>query len=195
MLESEITKYRSLNQLAEADGIVILGGHDDVAMPLGELKQAFALSDHIYNRSFSELFVADAAKAFNECVADLCPDTILLHIGEADISSFKGNEAAFEENYRALIDTIKTKAKNCRIVIVSLKNDDHHATVTEINDLLQKIAVSETCEFEDISEKRAWNAKESAQISSFIYDIGFDRPLNVKRPMHTLSRIFFCYKG
>ena len=195
MFEAQIAKYKSLNQLAEADGTVIFGGSDDTNIPLGELKQAFALNDSIYNRSFSELSVADAAKVYGECVAELFPDTVLLHIGDADVSDFAGNEAAFEENYRTLIGTIREKNKGCRIVIVSLKNYDNDATVANINKLLCEIANTEKCEFEDISAKREWNVKESSETASFIYDIGFVRPLNIKRPIHNLVRILFCYEG
>ena len=195
MFEAQIAKYKSLNQLAEADGIVIIGGSSDTNIPLGELKQAFALSDTIYNRSFWELSVTDAAKIYCECVAELCPDTVLLHIGDADVSDFAGNEAAFEENYRTLIGTIREKNKGCRIVIVSLKNYDNDATVANINKLLHEIANTEKCEFEDISAKRDWNVKESSETASFIYDLGFDRPLNIKRPIYNLVRILFCYEG
>ena len=195
MFDAQIAKYRSLNQLAEADGTVIFGTSSDTNIPLGELKQAFALNDSIYNRSFSQLSVADAAKVYGECVAELCPDTVLLHIGETDVSDFAGNESEFEENYRTLIGTIREKNKNCRIVIVSLKNYDNDITVAEINKLLGEIADSEKCEFEDISAKREWNAKESSETASFIYDIGFVRPLNMKHPIYNLVRILFCYEG
>ena len=195
MFEAQIAKYKSLNQLAEADGIVILGGSDDTNIPLGELKQAFALNDSIYNRSFSELSVADTAKVYGECVAELCPDTVLLHIGDADVASFDGNGATFEANYRDLIATIREKNKGCRIVIVSLKNYDNDAAVAEINKLLAEIANTEKCEFEDISAKRNWNVKESSETASFIYDIGFVRPINIKRPIYNLVRILFCYEG
>ena len=40
MFEKKIAKYKSLNQLAEADGTVIFGTSSDVNIPLGELKQA-----------------------------------------------------------------------------------------------------------------------------------------------------------
>ena len=195
MFEEQIAKYKSLNQLAEADGIVIFGGSDDTNIPLGELKQAFALNDSIYNRSFSELSVADAAKVYGECVAELCPDIVLLHIGEADVSSFDGNESAFEVSYRALIETVREKNKGCRIVIVSLKNYENDATVAEINKLLCEIANTEKCEFEDISAKREWTVKESSETASFIYELGFDRPLGIKRPIYNLVRILFCYEG
>ena len=195
MFEEKIAKYKSLNQLAEADGTVIFGGSSDTNIPLGELKQAFALSDTIYNRSFSQLSVTDAAKIYCECVAELCPDTVLLHIGDADVSDFAGNEVAFEENYRTLIGTIREKNKDCRIVIVSLKNYDNDITVAEINKLLGEIADSEKCEFEDISAKRVWNVKESSETASFLYNIGFVRPLHIKRPLYNLVRILFCYEG
>ena len=111
------------------------------------------------------------------------------------MSDFGGKETAFEEHYRALIDTIREKNKDCRIVIVSLKNYDNDSTVAEINKLLGEIADSEKCEFEDISAKRVWNAKESSETTSFFYDIGFVRPLNIKRPICNLVRILFCYEG
>ena len=195
MFEEKIAKYKFLNQLAEADGTVIFGTSSDVNIPLGELKQAFALSGSIYNRSFSDLSVADAARVYGECVAELCPDTVIVHIGGADVSDFGGKETEFEENYRTLIETIREKNKDCRIVIVSLKNYDNDITVAEINKHLGEIADSEKCEFEDISAKREWNAKESSETASFIYDIGFVRPLNIKRPIYNLVRILFCYEG
>lgn len=195
MIENEIAKYKSLNQLAEADGTVILGTSSDVNIPLGELKQAFALGGSIYNRSFSELSVVDAARVYGECVAELCPDTVIVHIGDADVSDFGDKETEFEENYRTLIGTIREKNKDCRIVIVSLKNYDNDITVAEINKLLCEIADSEKCEFEDISAKRSWNVKESSEAASFIYDIGFVRPLNIKRHIYNLVRILFCYEG
>jgi hypothetical protein len=195
MFDAQIAKYRSLNQLAEADGTVIFGTSSDVNIPLGELKQAFALSGSIYNRSFSELSVANAARVYGECVAELCPDTVIVHIGGADVSDFGGKETEFEENYRTLIGTVREKNKNCRIVIVSLKNYDNDITVAEINKLLCEIADSEKCEFEDISTKQKWNVKGSSENASFIYDIGFVRPLNIKRPIYNLVRILFCYEG
>ena len=195
MFEAEIAKYKSLNQLAESDGIVIFGGAEDVNIPLGELKQAFALSDHIYNRSIAGLSATDAARVYDECVKELCPETVLLHIGEADVPSFDGNEAAFEEGCRTLIGTIRAKNKRTRIVVVSLKNYENDAVIAKLNKSLAYIADSEKCEFEDISAKRVWNTKENREVTSFLYEIGFDRPLSIKRPIYNLVRILFCYEG
>ena len=195
MFNAEITKYKSLNHLAESNGIVIFGENKDVNIPLGELKQAFALNDCIYNRSFSNMLVEEAAKIYDECIADLYPDTVLLHIGDGDVSYFEGKETVFEASYRSLIATIREKNKDCRIVIVSLKNYNNNDTVAKINCLLKKIADTEKCEFEDISTKSAWNIKESSEVTSFLYDVGFVRPLNIKRPIYNLVRILFCYEG
>ncbi len=190
MLNHEVLKYQSLNRLAESDGTVIFGGSDDVNIPLGELKQAFSLTENIYNRSFTGLTVKDATNLFHQCIAELCPDTLLLHIGEADVSDF--DETAFETDYRELIKSITSQNKSCRVVIVSLKNYGHNATVEQMNHLLKKIADCEKCEFEDISAKREWNVKKSGEVTSFLYEIGFDTPLKVKRPLYNLVRILFC---
>ena len=79
--------------------------------------------------------------------------------------------------------------------MVSLKNYDNNAIVAKMNKALKYIADSEKCEFEDISAKRVWNVKENREVTSFLYDIGFDRPLNIKRPIYNLVRILFCYEG
>ena len=193
MLDSEVKKYKCLNQIASSNGIVVFGGTSDVNIPLGELKQAFSLKDHIYNRSFSDLSVSEASKAFDECVEGLCPETVFVHIGEADISLFEEDDSAFEKNYQFLLKEIKNKNKDCRIVIVSLKNYDGDASIAKLNKRLKYIADSGKFEFEDISSKRIWDIKENSQVTSLLYDIGFDRPLNIRRPVYNLVRILFCY--
>ena len=195
MYEAEILKYKSLNQLAEASGTVILGGSGDVSIPLGELKQAFALNENIYNRSFSSLSVTDAAKVFDECIAELYPDTVILHIGEADAASFEKKGPAFEESYKELIGTITSRNQSCRVVIVSLKKYGNDPNIAKINKCLKNIADSKKCEFEDISAKHVLRATEKREVISFLYNIGFDRPLNIKRPIYDLVRILFCYEG
>ena len=195
MYEKEILKYKSLNRLAESDGIVIFGGSQDISIPLGELKQAFALNNNIYNRSFTGLAAADAAKLFRECIAELCPDTVLLHIGDTDLPTFDGSKSAFESDFRTLIGTIREKNEHCRMVIVSQKNYDNNPIVTGMNALLKHIADTEECGFEDISAKYGRNVKNKSELMSFLYDIGFDSPLNIRRPVYDLVRILFSYEG
>ena len=46
MREKEIKKYTKLNELAEPNGIVIFGGGEDKSIPIGALRQAFALESY-----------------------------------------------------------------------------------------------------------------------------------------------------
>ena len=77
--------YHSLNELANPNGMIIFGGNSDISIPLCELKQAFALDNDIYNRSFSDLSVTNALEYYDTYIANLKPESILIHIGESDI--------------------------------------------------------------------------------------------------------------
>ena len=191
MFEREISKFKSLNRFAQSNGIVIMGEAEDADIPLGELKQAFSLTENIYNRSISGLFVSDAEQVYEECIAELCPETVLIHIGESDLSAFASNETAFDECYRALIKAIRAKDKRTRIVIVSLKNHENDTVAAMLNKCLKTIADSEKCEFADVSAKVGSGVKENRDVMSFLYDIGFDGPLHIKRPLGNLVRILF----
>ena len=97
MFEKEIKKYQALNKLAESNGIVILGSEDDMSIPFGELKQAFEIESKIYNRSVADLSVVYAADIYDKCIAELHPETVLIHIGMADIELFKKNPDMFDK--------------------------------------------------------------------------------------------------
>ena len=53
------------------------------------------------------------------------------------------------------------------------------------------ISDSEHCEFVDISNGNNWNPKTSMETSSFLYSMGFVRPLSVKRPVYNLVRAIY----
>ena len=93
MKESEIKKYQRLNELAEQNGIVIFGGNTDKELPLCELRQSYNIEQKMYNRSISGLSVKDAISAYDACVSTLDPETVLLHIGMADLDLFSANSA------------------------------------------------------------------------------------------------------
>ena len=73
MLKTQTNIYKSLNELANPNGIIIFGGISDLSIPLCELKQAFALDDNLYNRSFSDLSVNNAIEYYDAYVANLNP--------------------------------------------------------------------------------------------------------------------------
>ncbi len=195
MIEYEMKKYKALNTLADKGGIVIFGDHEDCEIPLGELKQALAWKDAIYNRSVSDLSVTNAIDYYKECITELCPDTVLLHIGAMDMALFEEAPSEFDQKYRELITYIKALDKNCEIVVVSMKNYNEMAILTEMNKHLKYIAESERCEFADISSKRVWNPKQTKEIVSFVYSIGFVQTLKNKRPIYDLVKFLFCYEA
>ncbi len=194
MREAEMKKYEKLNELAEQGGIVIFGCGEDVNIPTGEIRQAFAVEQKIYNRSFENISVTDALSTYKESIAALSPETVLVHIGQADIGLFTENSNEFDNKYRELIEHIKSQNKKCRIAVVSLRNYDINRQIEEMNKHLKYIADSEQCEYGDIASKKVWNPKATMNAASFVYSIGFVHPLKNKRPLYDLIRMLFCFE-
>ena len=194
MREAEIKKYIKLNELAEQGGIVIFGCGEDVNIPVGEVRQAFSVDAKMYNRSFKNLSITEAEAMYETCIAPINPETVLIHIGEDDLSLFKKDAAEFDTTYRKLIAFIKKQNKKCRIAVVSMREHDNHPIIAEMNQHLKNIADSEQCEYGDIASKKVWNPKSTMDAASFVYSIGFVRPLRCKRPLYDLVKMLFCYE-
>lgn len=192
-MESVIKTYRSLNSLATTGGVVIFGGAKDRLIPLGELKETFDLQYTFNNRSVPGLCLANAENTYDQCVASLAPQGIYLHIGDADIALFTENAAGFDERYCHLVQHIRSLDQKCRIAIVSLKNPDNEPIIAELNKHLAVIAQNENCEFCDIAKQQVWNPKQTKEVVSFLYSIGFVRPLKQKRPLQDIAKILFYY--
>ena len=194
MREAEIKKYIKLNELAEQGGIVVFGCGEDVNIPVGEVRQAFSVDAKMYNRSFKNLSITEAEAMYETCIAPINPETVLIHIGEDDLSLFKKDAAEFDTTYRKLIAFIKKQNKKCRIAVVSMREHDNHPIIAEMNQHLKNIADSEQCEYGDIASKKVWNPKSTMDAASFVYSIGFVRPLRCKRPLYDLVKMLFCYE-
>ena len=195
MREAEIKSYEKLNELAEQGGIVIFGSGADKDIPTGEIRQAFAVESKIYNRSFENLSVTESVSIYEKVIAPLAPETVMIHIGEADLTIFAENPTEFDNKYLELITVIKAQNKKCCIAVVSLKNYDSDPQIAELNKQLKYIADSEKCEYGDISARKVWNPKVSMDAASFVYSIGFVRPLKNKRPLYDLVKMLFCYNA
>ena len=193
-MEKQISKYIKLNELSEQGGIVIFGSGEDVNIPVGEIRQAFSIDAKMYNRSFKNLSITEAGTVYEKCIAPICPETVLIHIGEDDLSLFKKDASEFDVAYRNLIGLIKKQNKNCRIAVVSMRDHDNHPIIAEMNQHLKNIADSEQCEYGDIASKKVWNPKSTMDAASFVYSIGFVRPLRCKRPLYDLVKMLFCYE-
>ena len=195
MISLETQRYNKLNALAETDGIVIFGCKEDKNIPTGELCRAFSVDTNVYNRSFDELSVKDAVEVYEQTVAPLNPETLLIHLGEADIEFFTQNPGEFDNKYRELINTVRKHNKKCRISVISLRNYKNDRNITEMNRHLKYLADSEKCEYGDIASKRVWNPKAEMETVSFVYSIGFVNPIKNKRPLYDLVKILFCYEA
>lgn len=195
MREAEIQNYTKLNELAEQGGIVIFGDGKDKDIPTCELRQAFAVESKVYNRSFDNLSVNEAVSVYKKVVGPLEPETVLIHLGEEDLSTLGVNLTEFDNKYLELIKVIKTQNKKCRIAVISLKNYDNVPQIAELNKHLKYIADSEKCEYGDIATKKVWNPKASMEVASFVYSIGFVHPLKNKRPLYDLVKMLFCYEA
>ena len=194
MKEAQMKTYIKLNELAEQDGIVIFGCGEDRNIPAGEIRQAFAVESKIYNRSIDNLSVTEAVSVYEKVIAPLAPETMLIHMGEADIALFSEAPTEFDRRYLELIQIIKAKNKKCRIAVVSLKNYDSDPKITELNKHLKYIADSEKCEYGDISARKVWNPKASMDAAAFVYSAGFVHPLKNKRPLYDLVKMLFCFE-
>lgn len=190
MSDLEFGKYAKLNDLADEGGVVIFGGSEDRSIPTGELRQAFSLDENVYNRSFSDLTIDEAVDAYHCAVAPLAPETVLLHLGQADRQHFSEDPSSFDQAYRALIQAIRTQNPHCRIVVVSLKNYNQDPLVDEMNRHMRYIADSEKCDFGDIAEKKVWNPRNAKSASSFVHSFNF--PFQKRQPVYDLVKIMFC---
>ena len=195
MREAEIKNYEKLNNLAEQGGIVIFGSGSDKNIPTGEIRQAFAVESKIYNRSFDNLSITESVSIYKKIIAPLTPETVLIHIGEADLTNFAGNPTEFDNKYLELIKSIKAQNNKSRIAVVSLKNYESDPQIDEMNKHLKYVADSEKCEYGDISARKVWNPKASMDAASFVYSIGFVHPLKNKRPLYDLVKMLFCYEA
>lgn len=195
MRNEEMKKYTKLNDFAKQGGIVIFGCGEDKDIPTCELCQAFAIEAQVYNRSFEEISVNEALNVYKEAIAPLAPESVLLHIGEADKLLFSENPTEFGNKYRELIEFIKEQNKNCRVAVLSLRNDDHDFQTEKMSQHLKYIADSERCEYVNIANKKVWNPKAAMETASFIHSLGFVRSLKGKRPLYDFAKIMFCYEA
>ena len=176
--ENIIKKYIELNKIAEQNGIVIFGGSKDTNIALCDLKQAFFPNAMLYNRSIDGIGV----------------DTVLLHIGMEDLQLCLENPAEFEKKYRELILQIRENNKKCNIAIINFQNTDSSADIKCLNKKLKYIANSERCTYCDISDGCTRSSAQVKKEISFIYNLGFVRPLQRKHPIYDMAEIFFCYE-
>ncbi|MBQ3688204.1 MAG: SGNH/GDSL hydrolase family protein [Treponema sp.] len=175
------------------DSVVLFGGNIDRDIPVAEIAESYDFNFKMYNRSCYSLSLKDAKKSFTEKVEPLTPEAVIIHIGAEDLDLFKKNTAEFDIKYIDLIASIKAADKNRRVALISNIDPANRHTFDEMNRHIKAIADSEHCVFVDITDARLWNPESSRELMSFMYDLGFDQPLTVKKPLGDISEILYSY--
>lgn len=141
-----MTQYRELNSITEAGGVVLFGSNTFASLPLGELTQAFRITEPIYNRSVKDLRISQIESYLKVCLYDLNPRKVFVNLGDTDILDDNINIDDFISKYEWLLYMIHTKTQ-AAIYIVSIVSDTSAAQ--EINRRLKKMASQTGCKYVD----------------------------------------------
>ena len=179
--ESEIQKYVSLNQYVSHNGVVIFGGSESHEVSLDEIKDAFNLDEHVYNRSFSGMTLDDASDLYDKTVATMKPSAVLLQIGAADTPD------NFDEKFLALVSHIKEVSKGAKIYIVGYRDE----AKSDLNDRLMKLAYLAACEFVAIADSSRTASRSKVEMMNFLDNCGFVCPIKRRRSITDLTQLIF----
>lgn len=149
--QREMENFRKLNQVADANGVVLFGSSFAKDIPVCELKQTFHMDCSIYNRSLADLSVFHAEKLLDDCVIGLSPKKVLLQLGETDLEQGHHTIPEIIHAYEKLIAKLKSADKHCKIVIVSVCENASGICPDEFNQALERMAQRTKCRYADIS--------------------------------------------
>lgn len=144
--EDEMEKYRELNSITEAGGVVLFGSNTFASLPVGELTQAFRITEPIYNRSVKDIRLSQIESYLKVCLYDLNPRKIFVNMGDVDIQDENVNIEDFISKYEWLLYMIHTKTE-ASIYIVSIVSETPAAR--KINEQLKKLAAQTGCKYVD----------------------------------------------
>ena len=144
--EDEMETYRELNSITEAGGVVLFGSNTFAALPVGELTQAFRITEPIYNRSVKDIRLSQIESYLKVCLYDLNPRKIFVNMGDVDIMDENVNVKDFISKYEWLLYMIHTKTQ-AAIYIVSIVSESPAAQ--KINEQLRKLAAQTGCKYVD----------------------------------------------
>ena len=144
--DDEMETYRELNSITEAGGVVLFGSNTFANLPLGELTQAFRITEPVYNRSIKDIRIDQIESYLKVCLYDLNPRKIFVNLGDVDILEENTNIENFISKYEWLLYMIHTKTQ-AEIYIVSIVSTLPAAV--RINRELKKLAAQTGCCFVD----------------------------------------------
>ena len=146
--DDEMETYRELNSITEAGGVVLFGSNTFASLPVGELVQAFRITEPIYNRSIRNVRIDHIESYLKVCLYDLNPRKIFVNMGDIDILDERVDVDNFIAKYEWLLYMIHTKTQ-ASIYIVPIVSDCQ--TAFEINQRLKTLAAQTGCKYVDVS--------------------------------------------
>lgn len=176
---------------SDGESVVLLGGSLDKEIPVAEVAQSFNLNFKMYNRSKYGLSLKDAKKTYLESVEPMNPEAVIIHLGKEDVEMFKNNSADFDVKYLELLSSIRHQNKDRRIALVSLEEESK--VEVEMNRHIKAIAESEKCEFVNMDRAKLWDTEKTKEVTAFMYELGFDSQLKVKKPLGDISKVLYSY--
>lgn len=178
---------------AEGNSVVLLGGSLDKEIPVAEVAQSFSFNFKMFNRSKYGLSIRDAKKQYLENIEPLNPEAVIVHLGDEDVEMFKKNSADFDVKFLELLSCIKHQNKDRRIALISLEHSDSSKIISDMNRHIKAIADSEKCEFVDLDRAKLWDTEKTKEVTAFMYELGFDSQLKVKKPLGDVSKVLYSY--
>ena len=175
------------------DSVVLFGGNSDRDIPVAEIAESYDFNFKMFNRSSYDLSLKNAKKAFADKVEPLNPEAVIIHIGAEDFDLFKKSSAEFDIKYIDLIASVKAANADRRIALVSNLDSTNRGAFDEMNRHIKAIADSEHCVYVDLGDAKFWNPEGTKELMSFMYDVGFDQPLSVKKPLGDISEILYSW--
>lgn len=146
--DDEMQTYRELNSITEAGGVVLFGSNTFAALPIGELAQAFRITEPLYNRSVKDIRIDQIERYLKVCLYDLNPRKIFVNMGDVDIRDENVDVDNFISKYEWLLYMIHTKTQ-ASIYIVPIVSKSPAAF--KINQRLKDLAAQTGCKYIDVS--------------------------------------------
>lgn len=171
------------------NSVILFGGSLDKKIPVAELAKSFDFNFEIYNKSEDSLSVSDCGKYFQNKIAALQPEGILIHIGDKDYNLFKNDSTSFDNAYLNLISGVKAVNKKCRIALVSVNNPNNDKTLALMNAHIKAIADSENAAYINLENAKLWNPEATKAASEFAYEMG----LKIRKPLRDVAEILYSY--
>lgn len=146
--EDEMETYREMNSITEAGGVVLFGSNTFAALPVGELAQAFRITEPIYNRSIKDVRIDQIESYLKVCLYDLNPRKIFVNMGDIDILDENVDADNFISKYEWLLYMIHTKTQASIYIVPIVSNSP---AAFKINQRLKALASQTGCKYIDVT--------------------------------------------